>query len=193
MELRLARKVAVGTVQITLAVGALAAAASGCGSSSGHSSSSTTHPRARTPAPPAGRSQATVRSGHSHGSGVIRIAGIGSLSYRCDPRRQRVSATLGGRIEATEGVYVEGDGRRHLRAASRVAQPFSVDGARTRTMLWHVIQSTEPRTVDVRVLLVFGAASGRAATAIGCASTRWTTTIYVIPHDKAWSPPPVWL
>jgi hypothetical protein len=192
MEPQLARKVANGAAPIALAVAALTAVMSGCGSSSGHSSSITTRPRARTPAPAAGRRHAAVRSGRSRGSGVIRIVGIGSLSYRCDPRRRRVSATLGGHIEATEGVYVEGDGRRHLRAASSVAQPFSVNGARTRTMLWHVIQSTEPRTLDVRVLLDFGAAPSAAA-AIGCASTRWTTTVYVIPHDKPWSPPPAWL
>src|SRR5262249_10762052 len=116
--------------------------------------------------------------------------GVGSLAYRCDRTRQRVSATLGGRILATESVYVEGDGHRHLSASSSViASPFAVTGVRSGTLLWHVIQSTEPRTVDVRVMIDFrGGSSGPA-----CAPTRWTSTVYVIPHDKKWSEPPGWL
>jgi len=125
---------------------------------------------------------------------VITVSGgIGSLRYSCDRAAGRVSATLGGRIEATESVYVEGDGHRHLKAASMVLGPFAVAGAQTQTMLWHVIQSTEPRTLDVRIMLEFPSSAGGSAGARSCSPTRWTATTYVIPHDKAWSAPPGWL
>ena len=170
---------------VTLAVATLAAAASGCGGSGGSSSSSASSPAV---APPAAQARpAVVRSGSSDGAGLITVSGgIGSLRYSCDRASGSVSATLGGRIEATESVYVEGDGHRHLKAGMMVLGPFAVVGARTGTMLWHVIHSTEPRTLDVRIRLQF-------PTDRGCSPTRWTATTYVIPHDKPWSPPPGWL
>jgi hypothetical protein len=121
---------------------------------------------------------------------VITVPGVGSLSYRCDRAKGLVSAMLGGPINATESVYVEGDGHRHLRSASRVdAPPFSVADTRTATLLWHVIQSTEPRTLDVRIAIDFHGSAGGPT----CSPTRWTSTVYVISHQGAWSAPPGWL
>jgi hypothetical protein len=121
---------------------------------------------------------------------VITVPGVGSLSYRCDRAKGQVSAVLGGQITATESVYVEGDGHRHLRSAMSVApRPFGIAGTKTATLLWHVIQSTEPRTLDVRIAIDFHA----AASGPTCSPTRWRSTVYVISHQGNWSPPPGWL
>jgi hypothetical protein len=106
-----------------------------------------------------------------------------------------VSATLGGTIIATESVYIEADHHRHLRAgivgvsgSSRI----SVAGVRTSSLSLHVIQSTEPRTLDGTIVLDFQP-SPQGPTAIGCVHTRWTSTVTVIRHDRQWSTPPGWL
>jgi hypothetical protein len=121
---------------------------------------------------------------------VITVPAVGSLRYRCDRAKGQVSAVLGGQITATESVYVEGDDHRHLRSAQSVATtPFAVADARTATLLWHVIQSTEPRTLDVRIAIDFHAGSGGPT----CSPTRWRSTVYVISHQGNWSPPAGWL
>jgi hypothetical protein len=169
---------------ISLSACAVLVLLAGCGGGSTTSTTTTT-----TAAPP-GAARST-HSGQSTGTGVITLpSGVGSLTYRCDSAQQRVSATLGGRILATESVYVEGDDHRHLSASrSVITSPFAVTGVHSGTLLWHVIQSTEPRTVDVRVTIDFHGASGVPA----CSPTRWTSTVYLIPHDKKWSEPPGWL
>jgi hypothetical protein len=171
---------------VCLSVCALAAIVAGCGGSKSSSTTTTT-----STAPPAGVAGAEVHSGQSAGSGLIALPnGVGSLSYRCDHGNQGVSATLGGRILATESVYVEGDAHRHLRASRNViASPFAVTDARGATLLWHVIQTTEPRTLDVRIAIDFH----RAPAGPDCSPVRWTSTVYVISHSKAWSAPPGWL
>jgi hypothetical protein len=172
-------------MSISLAAAMLLLPLAGCG---GGSSSSSTTATTSTATPQA---RGTSHAGRSAGTGVIALPrGAGSLSYRCDRTHGQVEATLGGRIEATESVYVEGDDHRHLRSSrSVISSPLAVTGVRSGTLLWHVIQSTEPRTLDVRVAIDFGRASDGPA----CAQTRWTSTVYVISHDKAWSEPPGWL
>jgi hypothetical protein len=168
---------------ISLTATALLLVLAGCG---GGSSSTTTTTSTAAP-----QARGTSHTGRSGGTGVIVLPrGVGSLSYGCDRAHGQVEATLGGRIEATESVYVEGDDHRHLRASRGVSSsPFAVTGARSGTLLWHVIQSTEPRTLDVRIAIDFG----RATSGPACARTRWTSTVYVISHDKPWSEPPGWL
>jgi hypothetical protein len=169
---------------ILLAAGALSLFVAGCGGSSKSSSNTTT-------SAPSGSTLTAKSSGQSNGSGVITVpGGVGTLRYSCDRSGKNVSATLGGRILATESVYVEGDDHRHLRTSANViASPFGVSAVRTGTLLWHVVQSTEPRTVDVRILIDFHGSSGAPT----CSPTRWTSAVYTISHDRKWSEPPGWL
>jgi hypothetical protein len=166
---------------------ALAVLIAGCGGGGSSSTATTGTTAGTTGAPPAGAAGGKVQSGQSTGPGVIALPrGLGSLSYRCDHAQRGVSATLGGHILATESVYVEGDGRRHLRASRNViANPFAVTDAHSTTLFWHVIQTTEPHTIDVRVAIDFHRPS--------CSPTRWTSTVYMISHDKQWTEPPGWL
>jgi hypothetical protein len=162
---------------------------SGCG---GKGSSSTSNTVTRSSASGAG---GTLRSGQSGGSGAITIPSLGSLTYNCDRVTQRVSATLGGTIIATESVYIEADHHRHLRAGTvgvSGSSRISVVDVRTSSLSLHVIQSTEPRTLDGTIVLDFQP-SPQGATATGCARTRWTSTVTVIRHDRQWSTPPGWL
>ena len=167
-------------------------AAGGCGGTQ-HSASvsrpaTTTSKTASHSTPGAG---AQVSSGQSGGSGVIRVPSVGSLSYRCDRATGQVSGTLGGPFQATEAVYVEGDRHRHLRmATNNPPARLSVSGLQTPVMLWHVIQSTEARTLDVRITVDFRGGSGAAP---GCSLTRWTSATKTISHDGPWSLPPGWL
>jgi hypothetical protein len=168
---------------ILLLAGAAVLFVAGCGGSKRSSSTTTSAP--------AGSTLTAKASGQSNGSGVITVpGGVGTIRYSCDRSGQRVSAMLGGRILATESVYVEGDDHRHLRSSTNVsASPVAVTGVRTGTLLWHVVQSTEPRTLDVRVLIDFHGDSGAPT----CSPTRWTSAVYTISHDKQWTPPPGWL
>jgi hypothetical protein len=120
------------------------------------------------------------------------LPGVGSLSYGCDRATRQVSATLGGQFLASESAYVEGDRHRHLRMAGLdPGAHLTVSGVQTPMMLWHVIQSTEPHTFDVRITLDFR--GGSSAGAIGCSPTRWTSSTNVITHDKPWKVPAGWL
>jgi hypothetical protein len=168
---------------ILLAAGALSLFVAGCGGSKSSSSTTTSAP--------SGSTLTAKSSGQSNGSGVITVpGGVGTLRYSCDRSGKKVSATLGGRILATESAYVEGDDHRHLRTSANViASPFGVAAVRTGTLLWHVVQSTEPRTLDVRILIDFHGASGAPT----CSPTRWTSAVYTISHDRKWSAPPGWL
>src|SRR5438067_10719351 len=139
------------------AVCAVAVAVSGCGGSShssgaGTTTSATTATSASTsssnrrPASPR-YLRRTVRSGRTGPSGAIRLASLGTLGYRCDSGG--VSASLGGRVTATERVYVEGERHRHLRAGAVQPPPLlGVAGVRDRMLVWHIIQSTEGSTLD---------------------------------------------
>ena len=175
-----------------MAVLVVVAAAGGCGGTQHSASVSRPVTTASTAAshstPGAG---AQVSSGQSSGSGVIHLSNVGSLSYRCDRATGQVSGTLGGPFQATEAVYVEDDRHRHLRMATlNPPAQLSVSGVQTPVMLWHVIQSTEARTLDVRITVDFRGGSGGA---IDCSLTRWTSTTRVISHDKPWSVPAGWL
>ena len=66
---------------------------------------------------------------------------------------------------ANERVYVEGEQRRHLRAGTVQPPPrLALAGVRDRTLVWHIIQSTEGSTLDGIVSVRFGpGGSGGAA------------------------------
>jgi hypothetical protein len=133
----------------------------------------------------------TVRSGRTGAAGAIRLVGLGTLTYACERRRGVVSASLAGRVAATERVYVEGAARRHLRAGSVQPPPrFAVAGVRDRTLLWHIIQSTEGSTLDGIVALRFG---DRAAARGACSPVAWRSFVGVISHVGHWTPPRGWL
>jgi hypothetical protein len=174
---------------------ALALVAAGCGSSKSSTSgsvttsSSTTATSASTASSSSGTGavryvRTTVRSGRSGPSGAIPVAALGRISYRC--AAGAVTASLGGRVAATERVYVEGDQRRHVRAGT--VQPparLTVAAVRDRTLVWHIIQSTEGSTLDGIVRVRFGAAA--------CSPVRWTSFIGVISHVGHWVAPRAWL
>ena len=88
---------------------------------------------------------------------------------------------------ATENVYVEGAGRRHLRSGI-VQTGFKLSGVRTRVLAWHIIQNTEPRTLDA-IVSVSAQPSGTG----GCSSVRWRSFIGVISHAGHWTAPRGWL
>jgi hypothetical protein len=93
-------------------------------------------------------------------------------------------------VAATERVYVEGEQRRHLRAG--IVQPpprLVVAGVRDRTLLWHIIQSTEGSTLDAIVSIRFGTRAGAAT----CSPVRWTSSVGVISHAGDWTTPRAWL
>jgi hypothetical protein len=98
---------------------------------------------------------------------------------------------LGGRIDATESVFVEGEHRHHLRSATLDASRPAMGNISSAEMIWHIIQSTEARTLDgtVRLSVLGGATPNGAA----CAGIRWGSTIGVISHDKKWTVPKAWL
>ena len=88
-------------------------------------------------------------------------------------------------VFATETAYVEGADRQHLRGGTIQpgARRVRGEGACGRSELWHVIQSTEPETLDARIAITVGN---------GCAA-QWLARVGVISHAGAWSPPPPWL
>jgi hypothetical protein len=101
-----------------------------------------------------------------------------------------MSASLGGSVTATESVYVEGDGRRHLRAGTVQPPPrLAIAGVRDRELDWHIIQSTEGSTLDGIVSVRFGGGAGAAA----CSPVRWTSFVGVISHAGNWTAPRGWL
>jgi hypothetical protein len=170
-----------------LAVGACLAAAApaGCGSATTGSTRPTTH--SQRPAVPATRAShyasQTTKSGRSTGAGTIVLPRLGTIRYACG-RAGGITAVLDARtVLATETVYVEGAGRQHLRGGT--VQPgatsFAVKAAGAE--LWHVIQSTEPETVDGRI----------AITVANRCAAQWLARVGVISHSGPWSPPAPWL
>lgn len=175
---------------------ALALVAAGCGSSkpdrsgSVTTSSSTSATSASTVSSGPGTGtvryvRTTMHSGRPGPSGAIPVAALGRISYRC--AGGAVRASLGGRVVATERVYVEGDRRRHVRAGT--VQPparLAVAAVRDRTLIWHIIQSTEGSTLDGVVTVRFDAAAA-------CSPVRWTSFIGVVSHAGHWNAPRPWL
>jgi hypothetical protein len=156
----------------------------GCGSTS---SRSTTHAVSPTvPAQSANHySRQITQSGRSVGPGTIVIRRLGSIHYGCSGANG-IDAVLDPRgVLATETAYVEGAGHQHLRGGT--IQPgttgFAANAPAGGSELWHVIQSTEPETLDARIAITVGS---------GCAA-RWTAQVGVISHAGAWSPPHPWL
>ena len=145
----------------------------------------------------------TLRSGRSGVSGAVRLVSLGTvgarmrvsmgtLSYRCSRLTGASSASLGGRVDATERVYVEADRRRHLRAGT--LQPpgrLAIAARGTRTLAWHIIQSSEGWTLDGRIVLRFR--PGLAHGGVGCSGVRWTSFVGVISHAGRWTAPRSWL
>jgi hypothetical protein len=199
------------TLAVLAAVCALAVAVSGCGgssrsSASGTTSSSTTSTSASTSTSVTAAPhyvRRTVRSGASGPRGAIRLASLGTigttrpvslgtLSYRCDRASGLATARLGGRLLATESIYVESDRRRHLRSGTvNPAGNLEVAAVRTRTLVWHIIQSTEGWTLDGIVSLRFDPLGSGGAS--GCASVRWKSFVGVISHAGRWTAPHGWL
>jgi hypothetical protein len=108
---------------------------------------------------------------------------LGTIRYQCHGA-SRITAVLDTRaVLATETVYVEGAGRQHLRGGT--IQPgapgFAVMAGGSE--LWHVIQATEPETLDARIAITAGN---------GC-TAQWLARVGVISHARAWSPPQPWL
>jgi hypothetical protein len=62
-----------------------------------------------------------------------------------------------------------------------------VSGIRDRTLVWHIIQSTEPSTLDGIVTLTWETG------APGCSPVRWRSFVGVISHVGNWTPPRGWL
>jgi hypothetical protein len=95
-------------------------------------------------------------------------------------------------VAATERVYVEGEQRRHLRAGTVQPPPrLALAGVRDRTLVWHIIQSTEGSTLDGIVSVRFG--PGGSGGAAACSSVRWTSFVGVISHVGRWTAPRAWL
>jgi hypothetical protein len=106
-----------------------------------------------------------------------------------------VLASLGGEVLATEDVTVERDGGRHLLRATlglpahnQVTVPFAAYGS----LIFRVIQSTEPETLEATVRLDFHTGPTGSTRLIACALTRWTSTVNVIGHGAKWSLPQAW-
>ena len=130
----------------------------------------------------------TVHTGTTGADGSVALASLGTLTYSC-AHTGEVSAKLGGRVEATENVYVEGDGRRHLRSGTVQPPPaLTLAGARTRVLAWHINQSTEPQTLDGIVTVSF-----QPGGAGGCSSAKWRSFVGVISHAGHWTAPRGWL
>ena len=163
---------------------AAALALAGCGSAT---TRSTTH--TERPVVPAQRanhyaSQST-KSGRSTGAGAIVLPRLGTIRYSC-AGANGIDAVLDPRgVLATESAYVEGAGRQHLRGGT--IQPgatgFAVKAPTGGSELWHVVQSTEPLTLDARIAITVGN---------GC-TAQWLARVGVISHAGAWSPPQPWL
>jgi hypothetical protein len=110
---------------------------------------------------------------------------LGTIRYRCVGANS-INAVLDPRgVLATESAYVEGAGRQHLRAGTIQpgASGFAVAAPTGGSELWHVVQSTEPVTLDARVAITVGN---------GCAA-QWLARVGVISHAGTWSPPQPWL
>jgi hypothetical protein len=173
----------------SIAAGAVIWALAGCGGGASHNPISSSSTRSAT-------TEATTSTAPIHapaGTPVVDLPGLGSLSYRCDGTGRRVLASLGGGVMATEDVTVERDSGQHLLRAtidgrSQVTVPF----AAYRSLIWRVVQSTEPRTLEATVRLDFNTGPAGTRRLIGCSLTRWTSTVNVIDHSGKWSPPPAW-
>jgi hypothetical protein len=182
---------------------ALVLVAAGCGASKsttsapGTTTSSTTATSASTTSATSSAGaprylRKAVRSGRTGPSGAIRIPPLGVLSFRC--AGGAVSSSLGGKVAATERVYVEGDGRRHLRAGTVQPPPrLAVARVRDRTLVWHIIQTTEGSTLDGIVSVRFGGSSNASTGSGACSPVRWTSFIGVISHAGRWTAPRAWL
>jgi len=170
--------------RLLVAVCGATLALAGCGSTTTRSTTHTASPTV--PAQPANRyASQTTKSGRSTGAGAIVLPRLGTIRYACDGTNS-ITAVLDTRAApATETVYVEGAGRQHLRSGT--VQPgataFTVKAPTGGSELWHVIQSTEPLTLDARIAITVGN---------GCAA-QWLARVGVISHAGAWSPPQPWL
>jgi hypothetical protein len=98
-------------------------------------------------------------------------------------------------VVATEAITVERDRGRHLLRAT-LGLPghnqVTVPLAAYRSLIWRVIQNTEPETLEATVRLDFHTGATGPMRLIDCALTRWTSTVNVIRHDAKWSLPPAW-
>lgn len=160
--------------------GALVAVA-GCGTAahqSGRSSTTQSQPAIH-------YSSQTTQSGRSVGPGTIVLRRLGTIRFACE-RAGGITAVLDPRgVLATETAYVEGAGHQHLRGGTiQPREPgFAVKAPASKSELWHVIQETEPQTLDARITITVGA---------GCTG-QWLARVGVISHAGAWSPPQPWL
>jgi hypothetical protein len=158
-------------------------AVAGCG---GTTSRSTAHAVTRTaPSHSAHHyaSQAT-QSGRSIGPGTIVLPRLGTIHFRC-AGANGITAVLDPRgVLATESAYVEDGSHRHLRAETiQPGTAFAATNPSSRSELWHVIQSTEPETLDARITI----------TVQPDCTGQWLARVGVISHAGAWSPPQPWL
>jgi hypothetical protein len=97
-----------------------------------------------------------------------------------------ITAVLDPRgVLATETAYVEAAGHQHLRGGTiQPGEPgFAVQAPASKSELWHVIQATEPQTLDARITITVGA---------GCTG-QWLVRVGVISHAGPWTPPQPWL
>ena len=162
---------------------AAATALGGCGGSTTHTVTSTKTVTTTTTAPsPAPSSSA---------SGTIEtLPLLGSLSYTCRGARPSEVTFDGAAATATESVTVEGDGGRHLRAATLnpgMTERLTIAVGANRTLIWRVIQSTEPDTRVATVRVTFNPQNGFA-----CALGGFATEVGLISHAGAWTPPKAW-
>ena len=156
-----------------------APAVAGCGATT-HSSTHRT-PQRR---PAVHYASQSTQSGRTVGSGTIVLHRLGTLRFRCVSANGIVAELDPRGVLATERAYVEGDGHRHLRAGT--IQPgtvFAAPDPASGSELWHVIQDTEPETLDARITITMGP---------GCTG-RWRAQVGVISHAGRWSPPQPWL
>jgi hypothetical protein len=132
----------------------------------------------------------TVESPRGAQTQILALPELGVLGYRCQGSHGIEVAFDASGASATESATVEGDGGRHLAAATLNPKPgrLTAPVARYTTQTWRVIQSTEPKTLEATVLLRFHT----GANAFACSLTSSKATIAIIGHQGHWSPPEAW-
>lgn len=87
-------------------------------------------------------------------------------------------------VLATETAYVEDGGHRHLRQGTiQPGTTFTATNSASRSEVWHVIQETEPETLDARITI----------TVEQDCTGQWRAQVGVISHTGSWTPPRPWL
>jgi hypothetical protein len=158
-------------------------AGAGCGGRTNRSTAQAVTPTAPSHSASHYSSQVT-QSGRSIGPGTIVLRRLGTIHFRCAGPKGITAVLDPHGVLATESAYVEDGGHRHLRAETiQPGTAFAATNPSSRSELWHLIQSTEPETLDARITITVEP---------DCAG-QWRARVGVISHAGAWSPPQPWL